>query len=120
MTFQPARRGDLVVIVINHPDLDYQTVEIMLVTSITRDGHVKATQNTWGTTLPLARQLGVQQTLVVSKTEVDVDAVMAAARAHTWPGHPNQPMHYDTLAEVRQVLAPHRLQAQPTDRKDAG
>jgi hypothetical protein len=113
-SFQPAHRGDLAVIVANHPDLGYQTVEITEVTSITRDGLVKAIRDTWDTTRPLARVLGVEQVLVVPKTEVDAAAVMKAAKAHTWPDHPNQPRHYESLDEVRALMAEHRQGSAPT------
>jgi hypothetical protein len=112
MTFQPARRGGRAVIVATHPDLGFR-VEITEITSITRDGHVKAIRDSWGMTWPLARYLGVEQVLIVSKSEVDTAAVMTATKAHTWSGHSNQPRPYESLDEAHAVVAEHRHGSAP-------
>jgi len=37
-----------------------------------------------------------------------VAGAFAAAKAHTWPGHPTQPKAYESLEEVRAAVRPFR------------
>jgi hypothetical protein len=39
---------------------------------------------------------------------VDPDRAIEAAKAHFWPGHPDQPRPYDSLAALRAELDPYR------------
>lgn len=110
-----ARRGDLVIVHTVHRDFiigegpkSHDEFTIGVVTNINRDGAVKAYRPV-GTDRPLplvylARSL--QNVYLLPKDRVDVEAAMATAAAHTWPGH-DYPRYYDTLGEVRDALRPH-------------
>ncbi len=110
-----ARRGDIAVLVterrnyyIGRGSTVHTDVEIALVTSVTREGTVKAVRHVGSdTTLPVAR-LPRHTVHIVSAAEFDVAAVLESARAHCWPGHPDQVKPYASLAEVRDMLQQHR------------
>ena len=111
------RRGDLAVIErvrIDHARTGRtETTEfaIMLVSNLTRDGHVKAVKDIrWGDdvhTQPIDRMLGFQRAHIVGQDEIDVPAAIATARAHTYPGS-TTPRDYASLDDVREALRPHR------------
>jgi hypothetical protein len=127
MTTQTAprtRRGDLAVIerlnVTHSTTGRTETTEytVMVVCSVTRDGHAKAVKDerypsdghNVAYPQPLAEMLGLQRFLIVPKDKIDVTAAVAAARAHVYPGSAT-PRPYDSLDEVRAALAPHRIGA---------
>ena len=112
-----AKRGDLVVIGQTHRDYvigqgvsERNTFELGTVTGVTRAGIVTRYLCTWGHEVTIRRQPDSVQ--LVSKAAIDVAAVMAMATAHTWPGHPNQPKAFDTLAEVRRAVTPYLTREQ--------
>lgn len=41
---------------------------------------------------------------VQSKREIDVEAALKGAAEHHWPGHPAQPMSFDSLEDVKLML----------------
>lgn len=49
------------------------------------------------------------RTWVMSRKEIDVAAVMEAAKAHHWPGHPGQPQSFETFDDACAIARPHRL-----------
>ncbi len=112
-----AKRGDIAVIVTeertfytNQPTETRTRVDVTEITSITREGIVKAVRNVWGgvpysVDIHHARRSALY---VVPKTDVDVPASMAAARAHTFPNS-DTPMPYGSLAEVKAMLSVHRI-----------
>ena len=109
MTFQPARRGDLAVIVSTTRDYvlgagasERTAVTVGIVTSITREGIVKMVDG---------RKLwNHQRAFVVPATRIDVEAALAIAAAHVWPGHTSA-MPYASVAEARAALRPALLSA---------
>lgn len=111
-----AKRGDLAIIESRHRDhfmgqdaRERSAFAVCVVTSITRDGVVKAVRRTgYGDTIqPIAHWVGFHVAHIVPQTKIDVDGALEAARQHTWPDHPDQPKYYDTLDEVRDALRPH-------------
>lgn len=59
---------------------------------------------------PLTQRFGLaRRTWVMSRKEIDVAAVMQAAKAHHWPGHPGQPQAFDTYEEACAIARPYRL-----------
>lgn len=128
MTFISARKGDLILVETVHRDYvigqgarvstEYQ---FGVVASATRDGMVKTWAAVgWGDDLVSTDFRGrwVGQDIaraarywVVPKADVDVDGVLAAAKAHHWPGTPGQPKEYDSLDEARAVAKQHRRES---------
>jgi len=114
------RRGDLAVIGrtrIDHSSTGRtETTEytVMVVCSVTREGRAKAVRDdrypSDGCNVaypePLDRMLGLRNVLIVSKDEIDVDAAIATARAHTYPNS-TTPRAYESLDDVRAALRPH-------------
>lgn len=115
-----ARRGDLAIIErlhVSHATTGRtETTEyaVVIVSNITRDGHVKAVRDVrWGDDAypqPLDRIVGFRRIYLVSKTGIDVAAAIATARAHTYPDS-TTPLAYDSLDDVRAALAPHRIRS---------
>jgi hypothetical protein len=110
--FTAARRGDLVVVhehvrdyVIGQGASEYDRYEVGVVTSVTRDGLVKRYTGTWGSEVTIRGHVRCQ---LVPRAAVDVAGAFAAAKAHTWPGHPTQPKAYESLEEVRAAVRPFR------------
>ena len=123
-----AKRGDLVVIEEHHHDYvlhgdnrEYDTFTVGVVTSVTRDGHVKMYRRAgnfdqgkdWrgqpdrGEAVPSRM---VRSYLVPSK-DIDVAGALATAACHVWitdTAHEDNTKAYDSLAEVRDWLKPHR------------
>jgi hypothetical protein len=113
----PAKRGDIAVIVTERRDCHIgksstirTEVEVTEVTSVTREGAVKAVRfaRRGAPSIPVAR-LMPHTTYVVPRAEFDVASALDAARAHHWPNHPDQPKHFDSLDEVRGMLIAHRI-----------
>lgn len=112
------RRGDLAVIErvnVNHSTTEGRTetteYAVMVVSNLTREGRIKAVRDTrWGDTAypqPLERIVGFQRVHTMSQADIDVDAALATARAHVYPGS-TTPLAYASLDEVHAALAPHR------------
>lgn len=120
-----ARRGDLAVLVSVRQDFVIgqgssvsTQVDVVQVASVTREGVVKAVRSVWrdSTPLPLARWPHANpQVLLVSRDRIDVEAALTAARAHAWPGHPDQPMPFDSVEEARDLLRPFLTASAETD-----
>jgi hypothetical protein len=47
---------------------------------------------------------------VMSARDIDVTAVLRAAKAHHWPGHPGQPRPFETLDDAKAAARPHLTQ----------
>jgi len=115
-----ARKGDLVLVEtversyrIGAPSTETTSYSFGLVHSATRDGVVKKWSGV-GYGDELVSDVGVklrpgQRIWVLPKTEIDVAAVLQAAKTHHWPGHPGQPMPFESLDEARDVARPHQL-----------
>jgi hypothetical protein len=116
-----ARKGDLVLIertersyVIGQPSTESTTYEFGVVHSATRDGIVKTWSSlAYGDELihdygrPLTHR---ERAYVMPKSDIDVTAVLEAAKAHHWPGHPGQPMPFDSIEEAKETARPFRVQ----------
>lgn len=113
-----AKRGDLIVRVstphthtIGAATDTRKRVEILEVTNVTRDGMVKAARDIAydnRAAIPRERWLNVEQVYVIPAADVDKPAVVAAVKAHHYPGHPDQPMPFASVAEVKALLRQHR------------
>lgn len=133
-THTAAKRGDIVIIQQHHRDwvqgqgaVESDTYTIGTVTSITRDGTVKAYRPAgtqpyhypaWDKnngSADVARVTGFVRAILVPATYADPAGVLATAECHTWPGHPEHVRAYDTLDEVRAAVAPHRLDSATWD-----
>lgn len=113
-----AKRGDIAVIVterrdsyINGPTQVRTEVEIKVITSITREGLVKAVRGL-GSDSPAypfeqfhARRVALY---IVSAAEFDVAGAIESARKHTYPNS-DTPRAYDSLTEAKDMLRAHRL-----------
>ena len=111
-----ARRGDLAVLVatvVTHvsgePTRTEEQVEVEQVTGITRDGTVRTTRSlVWsgGEPRDVARRHGHTSTLLLPASRVaDPVGLVAALKAHTWPGH-TQPRPFPSVAAVRRTIRP--------------
>lgn len=81
---------------------------IGVVTSVTREGIVKRFRTAgWGTDRPGPADKQFRGKVYMAPG-IDPEAALEAAKAHTWPGHPEQPMPFRSLEEVRAVLRPVR------------
>jgi hypothetical protein len=120
-----AKRGDLVVIAQHNRDYmlrgenrEYDSFIVGVVTSVTRDGQVKMFRRAgsfdqgkdWrgqpdrGEAMP-ARTV---HSYVSSSSDIDVAGALATAGCHVWPSGHESPMPFESLAEVREWLKPHR------------
>lgn len=112
-----AKRGDLVALiatthdyVIGQGSQERTTVEVCEVTSITRDGAVKAARRLDSeTSTPIERWHGVTQRLLIPADTIDKTAAVQTVLSHTWDGHPNQTKAYESINEARAALRPHLL-----------
>ncbi len=122
-----AKRGDLVVIEEHHRDLvlrgessEYDTFTVGVVTSVTRDGHVKMYRRAgefdqgkdWrgqpdrGEPVPPR----MARAYLMSSKAVDVAGALATAACHVWDTGVTKDGHtkpYDSLAEIKAALRPH-------------
>lgn len=117
-----ARRGDLVIV--QHSTLEAtrdgrgRTVHrfrVAVVTSVTRDGQVKAFQE-HSASAPYQVKHEPRNTRlhIVSQEKIDVEAALATARANPWNtggGHLGKP--YYSLTEVRDAMKPHMKEDTP-------
>ena len=118
---QNARKGDLILIGTVHrsyvigqgseESLDYT---YGVVASATRGGEVKTYYavgfgddqlSPYAQPVPPSARVECR-VYVMSAAEIDVMAVVRAAKAHHWPDHPGQPRGFDTLSEARAVARP--------------
>lgn len=114
---EAAKRGDLVVVesvhtayVIGQGTSSHSEFTVAVVTNITRDGQIKAVRPVgYSHTVELTRMVGFRKAHLVPKARIDVDAALAAAEAHTWPGPSTTPKYYDTLGEAKDALRPHLI-----------
>jgi hypothetical protein len=120
-----ARKGDLVLIetstrvyVVGQPSITRTEYQFGVVASATREGIVKSWQQIgWGDELlsgvahPIDRTVGFRKAYVLPSAEIDVTAALQAAKAHHWPGHPGQPMPFDSLNDARECVRPFRILA---------
>lgn len=127
-TADTAKRGDLVVFEEHHRDWhmgaketgEYDTFTVGVVTSVTRDGHVKMWRRAgsfdqgkdWrgqpdrGEAAP-SRMV---RSYVMSAKDIDVASALTTAACHVWvtdTAHEDNAKAYDTLAGVRAALRPH-------------
>lgn len=122
-----AKRGDLVVIEQHHRDFvlhgenrEYDEFTVGVVTSVTRDGHVKMFRRAgnfdqgkdWhgqpdrGEGIP-SRMV---RSYLMSAKDIDVAGALATAACHVWvtdQAHEDSTKAYDSLAEVKAALKPH-------------
>jgi hypothetical protein len=114
--FARAARGDLIVVerttsvTFHAPTFRTERrVEYVVgrVTNITRDGLVKKYAPVGLGEAPVELRTG-DRTRIAAKASIDVDGALDAARAHHYDGHPNHPKPFDSLEEVRALLAPFR------------
>jgi hypothetical protein len=107
-----AKRGDLAVIVshisdfvIGQPMTTHDQVEVCVVTSVTRDGVIKAVRRaSWAITIEMRRLVHPHETYVVPQADVDVEAAMETAAANPWPTSGTPGKYYDSLDEVKAML----------------
>jgi len=121
MSDMQAKRGDLIVRVstphthtIGSATQARTRVEVLEVTSVTRDGMVKAARNVADDSLasvPRERWRDVQQIYVIPAADINKQAVVEAVKSHHYPGHPDQPQPFDSVAEVKALLRPHLAKA---------
>jgi hypothetical protein len=109
-----ARKGDLVIVeqtrhdyIIGQGSQERTTFDVAVVASATRDGAVKTYRGVgWGDELLSSNSVPARHSrcYVASAADVDLDATLAAAKAHHWEGHPGQPKSFDSLADVRAIV----------------
>ncbi len=122
MSTMEARKGDLILVevtersyAIGQPNTERTTYRFGVVHSATRDGEVK----TWsqvGYGDQLVSDYGQklhrgERAYVMPKAGIDVPAVLRAAKEHHWPGHPGQPMPFDSIDEAREAARPFKRAA---------
>lgn len=119
-----AKRGDLVAIeretscTSTTSTTRRTSIDVHIVTSVTREGVVKATRPVHGSDLgreteygpekpqPIARIFGLRARYVIGAQTIHVPSAIAAVLAHHYPGHPNQLQPFDSLDELRSILRP--------------
>ena len=112
------KRGDLIVVEQKHPDFKGRTeYPVFQVTSVTREGAPRMMQELgWeSASLAVDRFLGLdmQRSHTIPSEEVDVDAIKAKLKAHTYPNS-DTPRTYEDLKSLRdEVLLPHVKGATP-------
>lgn len=106
-----ARRGDLAAVVrtrrdfyTDRPAETREEVVLMEVTSVTREGVVKAGRDAWGEVEPVDRY-GPAAVYVLPAAEVDVKAVMRMAAGHCWPNS-DTPRPFGSLADAKDAIRP--------------
>lgn len=114
-----AKRGDLAAIVETRTDYfigqaskERTTITLGIVTSVTREGLIKALQVPFSSDDHGARApyhvTPYIQTLLVPAAAVDVAGVMAAYRQHTYAGH-TQIEPFESVDAARAFVAPFRI-----------
>lgn len=85
-----------------------------VVASATREGEVKTWRQVgYGeeVTSHYAQPIGYANRWVLSAKAIDVVGALTAAKAHHWPGHPDQPRAFDSFDEARDLARPFLLVA---------
>lgn len=108
----PAKRGDLVTVtkysriaVVGGPGYETESTEIGVVTSVGRDGYMKAFRRCDAQNADLCSRVGAATYRVFPKATTDVEGALAMARAHEWPGgYSARP--FGSLAEALTALQP--------------
>ena len=111
-----AKRGDLVVITRHHTDYfigqgtrEYELSKLGIVARITRDGLVKYVRVPFSQEDDDPREQIVDTTrercLIVSQSDIDVSAVMAAYKERGWNGT-SQIRPFDSVADARAFVRP--------------
>jgi hypothetical protein len=88
-------------------------VRLYLVTSVTRDGRVKAVRALDSEAAhPVERLFGHPTVKTFPAEDVDLGALLAEAGAHKWPGHKDSSLlkPYDSVDEVRELVKRHMRQ----------
>lgn len=113
-----ARRGDLCAVVttthsfvIGQGSTEQTTVRLALVSSVTRDGVVKAFRPFWDQAGEPSSPITAsprEQTLVLSADRIDVTAAITAYCARSWPTAPHSTSvrPCDSVDELRELLRP--------------
>lgn len=109
-----ARRGDLVAVVAERHDYiigqerkPRTTVELAVVTSVTRDGIVKLVRHAWQSDDHKGVKLYPWESVrVVSKDTIDVAQAIEIARSHHWPTTGAGVMPFDSVDECREAIRP--------------
>ncbi len=129
-----ARKGDLILVeevTVNHYSVAARTeaeqagkplpdrttsYRFGVVDSATRDGQVKTWRQVgFGDELisvGYAQPIRHHRRWVMPAKQTDVTAVLTAAKAHHYDGHPGQPKPFDSFAEAQAVARPHLLVAE--------
>lgn len=109
-----SNRGDLIVVAerrrtsyIGKSSEGRIEIRVGVITNITRDGKAKKWRAA-GSSVAVPIPAGAT-TRVESKENIDVDAAIKVAEAHTYPGHDDQPMPWDNINDVRAALRPCRI-----------
>ena len=111
-----AKRGDVFAIVreertayIGKPSETRTRVDVVRITSCTRDGIAKAAEDCQGYTVG-AWALTSGRALLIAADRVRPEDAMRVAREHHYDGHPNQPKPFDSVEELREALRPYLLE----------
>jgi len=118
-----ARKGDLILIErkeiissLTEPRRERVTYEFGMVASATRDGVVKSWHMLqWGEGVISPNDVVLPRHArmwVMPKKGIDVLGALAAAKAHHWDGHPNQPKPFDTFEDARECVRPFVIKEQ--------
>jgi hypothetical protein len=96
------------------PSTERTTYEFGMVASATRDGVLKSWFRIgYGDQIVSEYQSILTReeraAYVLSQSEIDVSAVLTAAKSHHWPDHPGQPMPFDSVEEAREIARPFRI-----------
>lgn len=106
-----ARRGSLALLITKAPSYarrpdDAQEATLVRLTGLTRDGKIR-------TYRPAAREQDYDSRVgrdwreidaFVDASSLDPEHAIEAARAHTWPGHPDSPRPWECFAEAKEAL----------------
>lgn len=92
---------------IGRPMDERTRVELMEVTSCTRDGFVKECKDARGYNVG-SKWIG-GRVLTIPPEMVPSADVRRVALEHHYDGHPNQPKPFDSLEELRDALRPYRV-----------
>jgi hypothetical protein len=115
-----AKRGDLVAIVTTSADYvigtgrtERTSVALAIVSSVTRDGTVRAARTEYGSTLDMTRPHVGRRVLVVPAGSVDVSAVLASYAQRRYPTAPHSSMvpPFESVDECRTFVAAFRTVA---------
>ncbi|OHV35048.1 hypothetical protein BBK14_33475 [Parafrankia soli] len=118
-----ARRGSLALLITKAPSYarrpdGAQEATLVCLTGLTRSGEIR-------TYRPAAREQGYDSRVerdwreidaFVDASSLDPERAIEVARAHTWPGHPDSPRHWESFAEAKEAL---RVARRPTNEEQS-